>query len=120
VLGAAPYVGASGAAFGPAGAVLSPLAALVTTSRMTQISSARWRIKNVPFSSFAPQMALHAALGSEPDKIPAAEALRYGVGQASNAVRYGAGEAVDTISSILKALSNPQKPEKVPPPGSHP
>jgi len=113
IVGAAPYVGASGAAFGPAGLALTPLAALLTSISHDPDLIRTVANKNVPFANFIPQLLTHGALGSEPNAIAPAEAFKYGVGQASNAIRSGVGTAVSTVPEILKFLSTPKLPDKL-------
>ena len=117
IVGAAPYAGAGAAAFGPAGLALSPLVALLTSVSRDPDLIRTVANRNVPFSSLVPQIIQHAAVGAEPDNIPAVQTLQYGVGQAANALRSGANTAVNTVPSILKFLSNPKPPEKLRPPG---
>ena len=91
IVGAAPYVGASGAAFGPQGAVLSPLVQLLTSVSHDPDLIRTVANRNVPWRTLIPQAISHAALGTEESAIAPMEAFKYGVGQASNAIRSGIG-----------------------------
>lgn len=113
VVAAAPYVGASGAAFGPQGAVLSPLVQLLTSVSHDPDLIRTVANKNVNWRTLIPQAISHAALGTEESAIAPLEAFKYGVGQASNAIRGGVGTVASTVPEILKFLSNPKLPDKV-------
>jgi hypothetical protein len=113
VLSAAPYVGATAAALGPAGAVAAtPLTLLLTSMAHDPDFIRAVANRSKPFTdpALATQMLTHAALGSNPDAIDPVEAFRYGVGQAANAVGSGVSGAVNSIPAILKYLSVAPQP----------
>ena len=85
---------------------------------MSSISFAIVANKNVPFLQISfRRFSRMARLGSEPNAIAPAEALKYGVGRASNAIRSGVGTVASTVPDILRFLSNPKLPEKLYAPG---